>query len=312
VKGQFPPPAGQPGTTAIHKDSSVFVGWASQCFVERGWQHIADTSLGRASVGDSSMAVGPAGTNGVVSLGDGGTAVVTFDSPIVNGPSWDFAVFENSFSDTFLELAFVEVSSDGENYFRFPATSLTDTLVQVGAFDEVMDAAKINNLAGKYRGMFGTPFDLQELEGTPGLDVNYITHIRVVDVVGSIETGYATYDAFNHKINDPWPTPFPASGFDLDAVGVIHQLNSSIARVDDKTYISVYPVPANNYLYVVTEKCSAHIAISLVSAEGKIMKTTRAESCNTCIDLSDVPAGLYLIRVSDESNNVVKKITIIK
>jgi hypothetical protein len=37
------------------------------------------------------------------------------------------------------------------------------------------------------------------------------------------ENNYASCDSQGHQINDPWPTPFPTGGFDLDAVGVIHQ-----------------------------------------------------------------------------------------
>ena len=44
----------------------------------------------------------------------------------------------------------------------------------------------------------------------------------VVDVVGSIDPAYATYDSQGHAINDPWPTAFASSGFDFDAVGVLH------------------------------------------------------------------------------------------
>jgi hypothetical protein len=45
-----------------------------------------------------------------------------------------------------------------------------------------------------------------------------------VDVVGSITPAYATYDSQGNMVNDPWPTPYSSSGFDLDAVGVINQL----------------------------------------------------------------------------------------
>lgn len=57
----------------------------------------------------------------------------------------------------------------------------------------------------------------------PGLNLNSVTHIRIVDVVGSIDPLYATRDSLNRVINDPWPTFFETGGFDLDAVGVIHQ-----------------------------------------------------------------------------------------
>jgi len=295
---QFPPAAGQAGSTAVYKDSTVFIAWADGCELFRGWQNIADTSLGKTDVGDSSMALGMAGTNGVVSLGDAGYAVLTFDRPIENGESWDFAVFENSFSDLFLELAFVEVSSDGLNYFRFPSTSLTDTLTQVGAFDE-LDPTKINNLAGKYRTFYGTPFDLQELSGISGLDINNITHVKIIDVVGSLDSNYVSFDAFHHKINDPWPTPFGSSGFDLDAVGVIHQAPAAVPENSDEKTIAVYPNPTKGILHITLNVANQKQAISLTTIKGEIVKEFIGCCLNETIDLSGVPAGIYILKITD-------------
>ena len=73
------------------------------------------------------------------------------------------------------------------------------------------------------RSGFGTPFDLAELNGMPGLNIASVTQIRLIDVVGSIAPAYATRDSLNRIINYPWPTFFETGGFDLDAVGVIHQ-----------------------------------------------------------------------------------------
>lgn len=242
---QFAPPVGQTGTTAIHKDSSVFVAWASGCSVTRGYQDISNVSLGYASAGDSSMALGKAGTNAVVSLGDGGSAILSFNNPVRNGIGYDFAVFENSFDDSFLELAFVEVSSDGINYYRFPATSNTQDTLQTGSFGST-DATKINNLAGKYKALYGTPFDLQELSGQSGLNVDSVTHIKIIDVTGCIQSAYATYDQNGNKINDPWSTPFASGGFDLDAVGIIHQAANGIDDFTIVSQCSVFPNPVNN------------------------------------------------------------------
>lgn len=304
VKAQFAPPAGQSGSTAIYKDSTIITNWANHCTVNRGWMNIADTNLGKADVGDSSMACGPAGANGVVSLGDGGSAVLTFAYPITNGPSWDFAVFENSFSDTFLELAFVEVSSDGINYYRFPSTSLTDTSVQVDAFG-ALDATKINNLAGKYRVLYGTPFDLNELSGISGLDINHITHVRVIDVVGSINKQYASYDAFGHAINDPWPTPFNSSGVDLDAVGVIHQDVSFVHENEPATPENIFPNPCTNQIYV---NSSYPVQITLLDMDGRILKEITTVSWSTLIDIVEFRPGIYLLRTISNKGTEVHKI----
>ncbi|MCP4115245.1 MAG: VPLPA-CTERM sorting domain-containing protein [Desulfobacteraceae bacterium] len=219
--GSYAPAAGQPGSTAIFKDDPSFAAWATGVDLVRGLQDISNPSGPYASYGTPEVALGKAG-DGVVSLGDGGSATLTFDAPIANGDGYDFAVFENSFSDTFLELGFVEVSSDGENFFRFDAVSETQTGTQVGGFGN-LDTTNLNNFAGKYKANYGTGFDLEELSGIRGLDIFNIGWVRIIDVVGSIDDAYATCDSFGNKVNDPWKTPFGSSGFDLDAVGVINQ-----------------------------------------------------------------------------------------
>lgn len=304
VVAQFAPPAGQPGTTAIYKDSSVLVDWASHCEVFRGWQNIADTMLGKADTGDSTMACGQAGTNGVVSLGDGGYAIMSFSHPIINGPLWDFAVFENSFSDSFLELAFVEVSSDGINYFRFPSTSLTDTTIQISAFGE-LDATKINNLAGKYRVNYGTPFDLQELDGNIGLNINHITHLKIIDVVGSISEEYKTYDSFSHIINDPWPTPFNSSGFDLDAVGVIHQNLNSFSDDESDIALQLFPNPCTSYITIITDN---PLQLTILDVNGRELKVFETAGMTSSIDISFLPPGLYFLRASGNKGIAYHKI----
>lgn len=306
AKAQFAPPVGQEGTSAMHRDSSAFVAWAATCEVERGPMDIADLELGLASAGLPEMAVGL--TMGTVSLGDGGMAVLTFTRPITNGPGPDFAVFENSFSDTFLELAFVEVSSDGEQFFRFPSVSLTDTDTQVGSFGSV-DATKVHNLAGKYRAQYGTPFDLDDLTDTAGLDTDRITHVRIIDVVGSIDPQYATYDSGGNIVNDPWPTPFESSGFDLDAVGVIHEAEDDPSSVASATLggISVYPNPTADVLHVRHSGTVRDVRIT--DLRGATVLNRQADG-NTLLDLSSLSEGMYVLQLSDGNRVFSEKIIV--
>ena len=242
---QFAPAQGQPGTTAMHADSSAFVAWAMGCVAEPGPMNITNPNGGTAGSGwPASNVIGPPeGTYGVTCLGDGGMATVTFRSPICNREGPDFAVFENGFENAqtpgywFLELGFVEVSSDGENFFRFPAYSNTQTETQLGGMG-CIDPSQIHNLASKYGAMYGTPFDLDEVPDDPLLDKEHITHVRIVDVVGCIDPEYATYDCQGHPVNDPWPTAFASGGMDLDAVGVIHDIEHFPPLPDDPPYIA--------------------------------------------------------------------------
>jgi len=225
--GPFAPAAGQAGSTAIANTSPAIVEWASGFRdLVRGPMNIANPGAGLASFGSGAEALGFADANAahVVSLGDGGSITLSFDRPITNGPDADFAVFENGFADTFLELAFAEVSSNGVDFVRFPAVSLTQTSTQVGSFGS-LDPTNLNNLAGKYRAGFGTPFDLADIAGlSPLVDPNNVQFVRIVDVVGSINPAFGTLDSQGHVVNDPYPTAFSSGGFDLDGVAVMHAI----------------------------------------------------------------------------------------
>ncbi len=218
--GPYAPAANEVGSTAIDRESPAIVGWATG---------VAEYNAGAevdAVWQDSSKALGPAeGQSGsIVSLGRSGTLTLTFDDPIRDGLGFDFAVFENSFSDTFLELGYVEVSSDGVNFVRFESDSRSDSAVP--AFGSI-DPTNLNNLAGKYRGGFGTPFDLQELRGSAGLDVTAITHVKLVDIFGD----GSSLDGQGDPIYDPTPT-VSSAGLDVDGVAVLHAKETGSATVD--------------------------------------------------------------------------------
>jgi len=307
-KAQYAPQVSLPGSTAISGSNSVFVGWATGCAVQRGFMNIADTSLGYATAGDSSLAIGTA-DDYTVSLGDSGVAVLTFASPIYDGPGPDFAVFENGFtnpandSQAFLELGFVEVSSDGINYVRFPAMSLTQDSVQV-ANGNYLYANNLNNLAGKYLALYGTPFDLQELADSSKVDISNITHVRVVDVIGSIH-GHSSYDIAGRIINDPYPTPFPTCGFDLDAVGVINQVGKAeVHLLPDNSYIKTYPNPTNDNIYIsVKQNAPANLNVAITDITGNILQRQTLQQSTNILHTENYAAGIYYLIFDDTNGN---------
>lgn len=294
---QYPPQVGYEGTTAIHKDSNIFVNWATSCTIERGYQNISNTSLGYASVGEPSAATGNIG-NGLVSLGDGGSAILEFEHPIYNGEGADFAVFENGFlqnigSDmAFLELAFVEVSSDGINFHRFSAISNVSRNTQLDGF-AMMDARLIHNFAGKYIANYGTPFDLDDLKDIDGLDINHITHIKITDVVGSIDPVYATYDSNGEIINDPFPTPFPSGGFDLSGIGVIHQKIATRTKTRAAENISFYPNPTKDYIRFDISNFDETVNIDIFHLSGQLI-SKQTLSNGQLLDVSVLNPGAYI------------------
>jgi hypothetical protein len=216
VRDAYPGRAGSPGSDAVARDDPRIVGWAQGVVTPVQWGRDVD-----ASWRDPDRALGPAQGTAVdaVALGNGGRIVLRFEPPIADGPGADLAVFENAFDDTFLELGFVEVSSDGEHFLRFDSAYLGQD--PVSAFGR-HDPTVIGGLAGKYRQGYGTPFDMSTLTDKPAVlegtvDLGAIHFVSIVDVVGdgSVE------DSFGNPIFDPTPTE-GSGGFDLDAVAVLN------------------------------------------------------------------------------------------
>jgi len=217
VTEAYPGPAGSPTSTALAADDPAIMAWATGFVEPVEYGEDVDPQWRTPE-----KALGPAEGNsdGVVSLGRGGSLTVTFATPITDGPGYDLAVFENALDDGFLELARVAVSSDGRHFVEFDCASLTPG--PVGAFER-LDTTRIGSLAGKYRAGFGTPFDLAVLRNKPQVlsgqvQLNRITQVRIIDVVGD----GSQRDSFGHPLYDPWPTR-QSAGFDLDAVAVLHQ-----------------------------------------------------------------------------------------
>jgi len=305
-EGPFCGAVGTAGCNAIAANDNQFVAWATGVVLTRGPQMITNPDGPFASFGGDTNAIGPAtmdNTMDAVSLGDGGSALVTFERPIRNGEGPDFAVFENSFNDSFLELAFVEVSSDGEHFVRFPATSLTPTDEQVSGAVGGVDPTFINNLAGKFRIGYGTPFDLEELAGSENLNIDSIVYVRIIDAIGTIDPQYATYDAYGHIVNDPWPTNFYSSGYDLTGVGVINQRPVGIED-RDVTRITVYPNPCNDRIYVNLDEIQK---VELYNMNGQLLEMMQPNDTHFMLDMQQYPAGMYLLKVGNGVQKIMKK-----
>jgi len=181
----------------------------------------------------------------IVSLGDltaeqiaggvlPGRITLSFDAPITNGPGPDFAVFENGGAwqgTIFAELGYVEVSSNGNDFARFPSVSLN---TELGAYG-MIDGSNVYNLVGKhanaYGASLGTPFDLANLAGDAlvaagKLDLGAVRYVRIIDIPGSGDF----VDSLGHPILDVWPT-VGSGGVDLEAIGVLHAVPEPAALV---------------------------------------------------------------------------------
>jgi hypothetical protein len=148
-----------------------------------------------------------AGSLDVLSLGAGGSIVLSFgEHAMVDGPGADFVVFENAFwpggdaSVVFAELGEVSVSQDGDTWYtfacdeagdgqgRFPGCAgVTPTLVYDADAGGPLDPTQTG----------GDPFDLA------AVGLSSARYVRIVDL-------------------ETLPQASNTTGFDLDAVGIVH------------------------------------------------------------------------------------------
>ncbi len=214
----------------------------------RGPVDISDPGGDKAGYGSESDAIGFS-DGSVVSLGDGGYITMSFGEGKVidNGPGPDFGVYENGYFQNwppghagyFFELAFVEVSSDGVHFARFPAK--TTNAVSVTGFDMVYPL-DYSGFAGRSLAAVSTNYDLDDLIGFPmvdngTVDLEFIEYVRIVDVIGN----GSTYDKEGNPVYDPYPTAFNSGGFDFDAVEAFTRADTRChADLDCSTSVDIF------------------------------------------------------------------------
>ena len=185
---------------------------------------------------DPAKALGPpvASNLAVHSLGVGGYLTLGFDVTITDGPGADFLVFENAFAISaggpiFSEAVFVEVSSNGQDFARFPtlyqgpaasggryATSWAGYFTGfAGIKPSNGGKAGVSNFDVVQAG--GDSFDLADLTSHPlvlagKVDLARISQVRMVDVIAGVSR-----DSSGNIIQDP-----TAGSADINAVAVIH------------------------------------------------------------------------------------------
>jgi len=176
-------------------------------------------SLGDLSAADIAKGVAP------------GSLTLSFVQPVGDSDGPDLVIFGNAFqlarsTKVFAKLAFVEVSTDGVVFARFPSVDSNPRPTGTGWPYVVSDATKIYNLFGKavnaYGSSWGNPFDLRDLTNHPlvlsgAVDLQNIRYVRLVAIPGS----GAYQDSLGHPIYCPWPT-YGSPGPEVQAVGILH------------------------------------------------------------------------------------------
>ena len=71
--------------------------------------------------------------------------------------------------------------------------------------------------------------------------------------------------------------------------------------------IKVYPNPTTQYVIVEVDKLDGNERVMVYDLQGKLLQSRPLNDTKIRIDLSDYPAGIYLLKVGDQIGKVVKK-----
>ncbi|RKY26200.1 MAG: hypothetical protein DRP79_05350 [Planctomycetota bacterium] len=216
------------------------------------------------------------GSTDACTLGNGGSIKLGFsdEKRVFNGAGPDFIVFENPFQilDTeppydplglyFAELMFVEVSTDGEVFARFPMLTTNTEPIHADETDG-LDAAQYSGFAGihpVYANVDsnsidpfdpavagGDAFDLSDLSDHPNVtsglvDLNDIRWVRLVDITGDGSVldseGNPIFDAYQYEGD-----PIAINGADVDALSVINGLEGAVIPEPATTISFIISLP---------------------------------------------------------------------
>ena len=201
------------------------------------------------------------GSLDVLTLGEGGSVTLGFDVLMRDAPGADLAVFENGFvfggDQVFAEVGFVEVSSNGTDFARFPSSFAPPAAggTPMGTFAGLGGGMPIvANVAVDPASPFdparagGEALDFADLAADPlviggQVDLQAIAFVRLVDVtpgssdsLGHVITagtlGGADFDAVAALHHDSQPAGPPVCDLSIDAQGFL------VLRVGDPDGLS--------------------------------------------------------------------------
>jgi GH35 family endo-1,4-beta-xylanase len=97
----------------------------------------------------------------------------------------------------------------------------------------------------------------------------------------------------------------------IDSVVFKEEVNTGIEQNKENQFISVYPNPVTHGKVTVENKAEQIKTIEVIDFQGKLVKTVKPVTFITEIEVSDLPKGMYFIKVHSEKSIGNRKIVIL-
>jgi len=115
------------------------------------------------------------------------------------------------------------------------------------------------------------------------------------------------YIAFRHTSTDDFL-------ISLDDILVIENTDITFGVEDENDFLGqVYPNPATNYVNVKFDANLYHNArVEMINSNGQVIYTANLVEANTRLDLQDVAAGVYYVKITADEGSMVEKVVVNK
>jgi len=133
-----------------------------------------------------------------------------------------------------------------------------------------------------------------------------ILHFRSFNISANSEKELTT--TFNPTFPN-YDGLFAANG--LSGISGFKESATGVGENDLAALVQVYPNPATDVVNIVTEGFRTLQGFgTLLTAEGKAVKTFAIISPETQINVSDLQTGIYMLKIESENQIVVKRVVI--
>lgn len=111
-----------------------------------------------------------------------------------------------------------------------------------------------------------------------------------------------SFDRINGSLGLPWLTQFSFAKKGSDLMMTDHSDSMSDSKNNFIETVSLYPNPANDYIFVKLEnKKLIGSIVTIYSIDGKKQLDVKVNSAQTKIDISKLNPGIYILRIDQES-----------
>lgn len=98
----------------------------------------------------------------------------------------------------------------------------------------------------------------------------------------------------------------------ISEVAAVHLKPADAANINDKSMmnIHIFPNPANDVLFVNSNKEGKNLKINLLDINGKLLKTYNTERSKTQINVADLHTGVYFLIIKSGKQGKVEKVVV--